>query len=109
MNSVMAEVEAGSQRGTRLSDVAPDCPVPQQDKAPTVDPASNPNGWLTWQRTGQRTVPARWRTRHISKDQTLSKPRIQLKHLVTCERVCSCSFALLFLGLPFFFLILVLK
>jgi hypothetical protein len=41
--------------------------------------------------------------RHISKDQTLSKPRIQLKHLVTCERVCSCSFALLFLGLPFFF------
>jgi hypothetical protein len=26
--------------------------------------------------------------RHISKDQTLSKPRIQLKHLVTCERVC---------------------
>ena len=47
--------------------------------------------------------------RHISKDQTLSKPRIQLKHLVTCERVCSCSFALLFLGLPFFFLILVLK
>jgi hypothetical protein len=40
--------------------------------------------------------------RHISKDQTLSKPRIQLKHLVTCERVCLCSFVLLFLGLPFF-------
>jgi hypothetical protein len=47
--------------------------------------------------------------RHISKDQILSKPRIQLKHLVTCESVCSCSFALLLLGLPFFFLILVLK
>jgi hypothetical protein len=40
--------------------------------------------------------------RHISKDQTLSKLRIQLKYLVTCERVCLCSFALLFLGLPFF-------
>jgi hypothetical protein len=47
--------------------------------------------------------------RHISKDQTLSKPRIHLNHLVTCERGCSCSFALLSLGLPFFFLILVLR
>jgi hypothetical protein len=111
-------------------------PVPQEDKAPTVDQAPNPNGWLTWQHTGQRTIHVRWctglsdapiasslgqrlprwlgaintpnhhnlwhpsfleitfntrasafTTRHISKDQTLSKPRIQLKHLETCERV----------------------
>jgi hypothetical protein len=40
---------------------------------------------------------------------TLSKSQIHLKYLVTCERVISCSFELLSLGLPFFFLILVLK
>jgi hypothetical protein len=62
MNSVTAEVRAGHQRGTGLSDVTPDCLVPQEDKAPTVDPAPNPNGWLTWQRTRQLTVPVRWRT-----------------------------------------------
>jgi hypothetical protein len=139
VNSVMTEVRVGSQR-------APDYPVPQEDKAPTVDSALNLNGWVTWRRTGQGTMSVRWRTglssslhqrlwkwlgaintpnhlihihpsfskitfntrasaftpRHISKDQTLSKSRIQLKHLVTCERVYSYSFALLFLGLPFF-------
>jgi hypothetical protein len=47
--------------------------------------------------------------RHNSKDQSLSKFQIHLKHLVTCERVISCSFELLPLGYPFFFLILVLK
>jgi hypothetical protein len=41
---------------------APDCPVPQEDKAPTVDPAPNPNGWVTWWRTGQGTVPVWWCT-----------------------------------------------
>jgi hypothetical protein len=41
VNSVTVEVRAGSQRGTELSGVAPDCPVPQKDKAPTVDPAQN--------------------------------------------------------------------
>jgi hypothetical protein len=30
-------VSRRSQRGTGLSGVAPDCPVPQEDKAPTVD------------------------------------------------------------------------
>jgi hypothetical protein len=25
--------------------------------------APNPNGWVTWQRTGLRTVPVRWRTK----------------------------------------------
>jgi hypothetical protein len=150
-HSTAQKLEQRSQRGTGLSSVALDCPVPQEDKACNGRPAPNPNGWVTWQHTGQETVPVRcahrqqppqwlpkwleaintpnhhnlWNPsfseitfntrasaftpRHISKDQTLSKPRIQLKHLVTCERVCSCSFALLFLGLPFFFLILVLK
>jgi hypothetical protein len=55
----MADVRAGSQRGTELSGVAPDCLVPQEDKAPTVDPAPNPNGWVTWRRTRQGTVPVR--------------------------------------------------
>jgi hypothetical protein len=36
--------------------------VPQEDKAPTVDSAPNPNDWLTWRHTEQRTVPVRWRT-----------------------------------------------
>jgi hypothetical protein len=44
-----------------------------------------------------------------SKDQSLSKSQIHLKYLVTCERVISCSFELLPLGLPFLLLILVLK
>jgi hypothetical protein len=57
-----AEVRTASRRGTELSGVAPDCPVPQEDKAPTVDPAPNPNGWVTWRRSGQGTVPVRWRT-----------------------------------------------
>jgi hypothetical protein len=46
VNSAAAEVKSRSQR-------APDCPVPQGDKAPTVDFAPNPNGWVMWRRTGQ--------------------------------------------------------
>jgi hypothetical protein len=57
-----SEVRAESQRRTRLSGVAPNCPVPQEDKAPMVDFAPNPDGWVTWRRTGQPTVPVRWRT-----------------------------------------------
>jgi hypothetical protein len=56
------EVRAAKSEGTRLSGVAPDCPVPQEDKAPTVDSAPNSNGWVTWRRTGQGTVHVRWRT-----------------------------------------------
>jgi hypothetical protein len=41
--------------------------------------------------------------RHNSKDQSLSKSQIHLKHLVTCVREILCSFELLPLGLPFFF------
>jgi hypothetical protein len=47
-----AEVRATKLEGTGLSGVAPDFPVPQEDKAPTVDFALNPNGWVTWRRTG---------------------------------------------------------
>jgi hypothetical protein len=42
--------------------------------------------------------------RHNSKDQSLSKSSIHLKHLVTCEREILCSFELLPLGLPSSFL-----
>jgi hypothetical protein len=47
--------------------------------------------------------------RHNSKDQSLSKSPIHLKHLVTCERGILCSFELLPLGLPSSFLISFLK
>jgi hypothetical protein len=62
-----AQSQSRRVRGTpdneqEMSDVAPDCPVPQEDKARTVDFALNPNGWVTWRRTGQPTVPVRWRT-----------------------------------------------
>jgi hypothetical protein len=63
VNSVTAEVRAGSPRGTGLSGVAPDYLVLQEDKASNGRPAPNPNGWVTWRRTGQGTVPIRWRTR----------------------------------------------
>ena len=59
-NSAAQKSEQQSQRGTGLSGVAPDCPVPQEDKAPTVARAPNPNGWVTWRRTEQRTVPVWW-------------------------------------------------
>jgi hypothetical protein len=61
VNSATAEVRAAKSEGTGLSGVAPDCPVLQEDKAPTVDFAPNPNGWMTWRRAEQRTVPVRWR------------------------------------------------
>jgi hypothetical protein len=47
--------------------------------------------------------------RHNSKDQSLSKFPIHLKHLVTCVREILCSFELLPLGLPSSFLISFLK
>jgi hypothetical protein len=50
--AIVQRRRAESQRGTGLSGVAPDCPAPQEDKAPTVDRAPNPNGWVTWQHTG---------------------------------------------------------
>jgi hypothetical protein len=50
-----------SASGPGLSSVAPDCLVPQEDKASNGRPAPNPNGWVSWRRTG--TVPVWWRTR----------------------------------------------
>jgi hypothetical protein len=57
-----AEVRAASQRGTGLSGAPPDCPVPQTDKGANGQLLQNPNGWVTWRRTGQCTVPVWWPT-----------------------------------------------
>jgi hypothetical protein len=63
VNRAATEVRAAKSEGTELSGVAPDFLVSQGDKAPTVDFAPNPNGWMTWRRIGQPTVLVRWRTR----------------------------------------------
>jgi hypothetical protein len=57
MNSAVAEVRTAKSEGTGLSGVAPDCPVPQGDKAPTIYFAPNPNGWVMWRRTGLSGAP----------------------------------------------------
>jgi hypothetical protein len=62
-HSTAQKSEQRSQRGTGLSGVAPNCPVPQEDKASNGRPAPNPNGWVTWRRTRQGTVLVRWRTK----------------------------------------------
>jgi hypothetical protein len=51
------EVRAAKSEGTGLFGVTSDCTVPQEDKAPTVDFAPNPNGWVTWRRTGLSGAP----------------------------------------------------
>jgi hypothetical protein len=40
--------------------VAPDCPVPQEDNSANGRLLPNPNGWVTWRRTGQPIVPVWW-------------------------------------------------
>jgi hypothetical protein len=50
--SAAAEVRAAKSEGTGLSGAAPDCPMPQEDKLSNGQPALNPNGWVTWRRTG---------------------------------------------------------
>jgi hypothetical protein len=62
MNSANAEVRAQKSEGTGLSDVAPDCPVQQDNKAPQRSTAPNPNGCADVARTGQCIVTVRWRT-----------------------------------------------
>jgi hypothetical protein len=42
-----------------LSGVAPDYPVPQEDNGANGRLLPNPNGWVTWRRTGQPTMPVR--------------------------------------------------
>jgi hypothetical protein len=53
---------------------APDCPVPQKDKASNGRPAPNPNDWVMWRRTGQGTMPVRWRTELFDASITSSLP-----------------------------------
>jgi hypothetical protein len=36
--------------------VASDCPVPQEDNGANGRLLLNPNGWVTWRRTGQPIV-----------------------------------------------------
>jgi hypothetical protein len=43
-----SDVRADGQRGTGLSGVGPDCPVPHEDKASNGRPAPSPNGRMTW-------------------------------------------------------------
>jgi hypothetical protein len=50
--SVAAEVRAASQSGTGPSGAPPDCPVPQEDNSANGRLLQNPNGWVTWWRTG---------------------------------------------------------
>jgi hypothetical protein len=51
-----SDVRAEGQRGTGLSGVTPDCPVPHEDKASNDRPAPRPNDKMTWRRTGHCPV-----------------------------------------------------
>jgi hypothetical protein len=64
------EVRAVGQRGTGLSDVAPNCPVPHEDKASNGRPAPSPNDRVTWRRT--RHCPVAHRTVRCAHRQQLS-------------------------------------
>jgi hypothetical protein len=54
-----SDVRADGQRGTGLSGVAPDCPVPHEDKASNGRPAPSPNERMTWRHTGHCPVAHR--------------------------------------------------
>ena len=58
-HSNATEVRAEGQRGTGLSGVAPDCPVPHEDKASNGRPAQNPNDRVTRRCTGHCPVADR--------------------------------------------------
>jgi hypothetical protein len=45
---VRAEVRGAPDSEQDMSGVAPDCPVPQEDKVSNGQLLPNPNGWLTW-------------------------------------------------------------
>jgi hypothetical protein len=53
------EVRADGQRGTGLSGVAPDCPVPHEDKASNGRPTPTLTNRMTWRRTGHCPVAHR--------------------------------------------------
>jgi hypothetical protein len=55
------KIQSSGQRGTGLSGVSPDCPVPHEDKASNDRPAPSLNDRMTWRRTGHcpvRSSPA---------------------------------------------------
>jgi hypothetical protein len=64
MNSAQ-QCAAESERGVSgapdteqcLSGAAPDCLVPLEDKASNGQKLQNPNGWVTWLRTGLSGAP----------------------------------------------------
>jgi hypothetical protein len=55
----ISECQSRSKRGTGLSGGAPDCPVPQEDKASNGRPARRPIRRMTWRRTGHCPVAHR--------------------------------------------------
>jgi hypothetical protein len=57
--TVQIRCQSSGQRGTGLSGVAPDCPVPHEDKASNGRPAPSPNERMTWRRTGHCPVAHR--------------------------------------------------
>jgi hypothetical protein len=58
-----AAMNSACQKSERRSQRAPDCPVQQDDKGSNSRPALNPNSCADVARTGECTVPVRWRTR----------------------------------------------
>jgi hypothetical protein len=62
VNSVVAEVRAQKSEVTGLFDVAPDCPVQQDDKTFQRSTAPNPNGHADVEHIGQCTMTVLWRT-----------------------------------------------
>jgi hypothetical protein len=51
-----SDVRAGGQRGTGLSGVTLNCPVPHEDKASNGRPAPGSNDKMTWRRTRHSPV-----------------------------------------------------
>jgi hypothetical protein len=74
--------QSRSQRGTGLSGVTPDCPVPHEDKASNGRPAPSPNGRMTWRRTGHCPV-AHWTVRCAHRQQPSPKATIWLVAIKT--------------------------
>jgi hypothetical protein len=72
-----SECQSRSKRGTGLSGAAPDCPVPQEDRASNSRPAPSPNGRMTWRRTGHCPVAHRT-VRCALRQQTSSTARFWL-------------------------------
>jgi hypothetical protein len=54
--TVQIRCQSSGQRGTELFGVAPDCPVPHEDKASNGRPTPSPNGRMTWRHTGHCPV-----------------------------------------------------